>query len=126
MRTGNRGVGTNFTMTTTTITLGPSGLQIQVAGATSEKEIFKALGFWASDWQGTCSCGSKDVVPVHRNNGGFDYYEGKCRACGNIHQYGQAKDTGSLFPKRDKGWHKPQRGGNDPAESRGGKPDGDW
>lgn len=90
-------------------TLDLGNLKLSVCGCKSEKDVFEALSFWASDWQAKCSCGSTRVMPQGRESQGYKFYEGKCLDCGNVFQYGQKREGGGLFPKRDAGWHQPQR-----------------
>lgn len=76
---------------------------------TDPKEAFKAGAFW-NEFQrecGTCKCcGSTDILPTHRKNKGFDFFEAVCTNCNARYSFGQKKEDQSLFPKRDKGWQK--------------------
>ncbi len=51
-------------------------------------------------------CSSDQTRVEHRLAGGFDYYSIRCTYCGAQFDFGQHKEGGGLFPKRDKGWYK--------------------
>lgn len=48
-------------------------------------------------------CGSQEIIPQVREPQGFTYYELQCLACHARLSFGQNKEGGGLFPKRDKG-----------------------
>jgi hypothetical protein len=76
---------------------------------TDPKEAFRAGAFW-NEFQRECGkcklCGSTDILPTHRKNKGYDFYEAVCTGCNARYSFGQKKEDQSLFPKRDKGWQK--------------------
>lgn len=78
------------------------------ADCSGPKGVFKFAAA-VSDILGIRACGncqSPDLKPVYRKPKGFDYYSLKCNSCGHELRFGQAKETGDLFPK---GWSPPYR-----------------
>jgi len=55
-------------------------------------------------------CGSERVRPEHRVASGYNFYNIRCDECGAQFDFGQHKEGGTLFPKRDKGWYVYQGG----------------
>lgn len=49
------------------------------------------------------ACGGSDIIPQVREPQGYTYFELQCLGCGARLQFGQNKEGGGLFPKRDKG-----------------------
>jgi hypothetical protein len=97
-----------------TIKIG-STLSISVPG-TDIKQLFKDVSFWTNDFPKKCGrCESENLAPAHRNVKGFDYYSAKCGACGGEYAFGQAKEGGHLFPKRE--WKPPYHGTQEQAAS---------
>ena len=85
--------------------------------ASNVKEAMQGIGEYAEVFkEDTCQCcQSTNVIPIHRNAQGYDFYEMVCCDCGAKLSYGQTREGGRLFPKRsDKdgnylpnmGWHK--------------------
>ncbi len=79
---------------------------------TQPKEAAKAGAFWL-EYQKHCGkcgkCDSENTLFTHRKQQGFDFYEAACADCGARYSFGQKREDGSLFPKRDKGWEKFQK-----------------
>jgi len=85
--------------------------------AETDKVAFATVASIASIFEldSACGhCGSKAIVPEHRNAGGYEYYSLRCRDCLSQLDFGQLRDGGGLFPKRkdkdgrklsDGGWH---------------------
>jgi len=92
-----------------TIKIG-SSLTISVPGV-DIKQLFKDVSFWTNDFPKVCGlCKSENIAPAHRVAQGFDFYSAKCGGCGAEYSFGQAKEGGHLFPKRE--WKPPfQRDG---------------
>lgn len=87
-----------------TIKIG-SNLTITVPG-TDIKQLFKDVSFWTNDFPTSCGmCQSTNIAPAHRVAQGYDFYSAKCGACGAEYSFGQAKEGGHLFPKRE--WKPP-------------------
>jgi hypothetical protein len=89
------------------------------------KDAFEAVGqvneFLISEPCGCCK--SVNTFPRAKHSGDYVFYEWCCRACGAAISFGQAKEGGRLFLKRndknknplpDKGWsvYKAQSNGN--------------
>jgi hypothetical protein len=74
---------------------------------TDPKKAFAAGAFW-NEFQRECGkcgkCGCTEILPTHRKNQGYDFYEAVCTKCNARYSFGQKKEDQSLFPKRDKGW----------------------
>lgn len=115
-------------------------LIIEVEGS-NIKELFEQIGPVAEVLDGDDSCGkcsSPHIFPRSREAQGFVYYELVCSDCGAKLSFGQHKEGGTLWPKREddngnkldnKGWHiylgiaapkasapPPSAGGRDAAE----------
>jgi hypothetical protein len=82
-------------------------LAIKVSGST-QKEVFKELAAAQDvfDAESRCRlCESPDLAFRVRTIDGNDFFELACRHCQAVFPFGQHKTGGSLFPKRDPGWH---------------------
>ena len=93
------------------VTLKTGSLTITVP-SNDPKEIFKSLSFWSSEFPQVCGnpkCKSTEVSPHHRNTKGFDFYSARCSSCGYEAAFGQYREGGGLFLKRDEGWKPPYK-----------------
>jgi hypothetical protein len=61
------------------------------------------------------NCGSTNLKLRHRTPQGYDYYDVQCQDCRHEQKFGQAKETGRLFPK---GWSAPEYDENKKAPAR--------
>lgn len=77
-------------------------MTLEVTGE-SVKDIFCAIGdaqeIFEAESKCGC-CGSKEIYFRHRKSKGYDFYEMVCGGCQARFQFGQAKEGGTLFPKR--------------------------
>lgn len=54
-------------------------------------------------------CGKANLHPRYRNPGGYDYFSLECQDCHAELKFGQAKETGRLFPKAWEDAHESRR-----------------
>lgn len=50
------------------------------------------------------NCQGTNIVPKHRSNSGYEFFELECKDCKWRFKFGQRKDQEGLFPK---GWEAP-------------------
>ena len=105
------------------VQVGKAWIEVDANGV---KEAIQALSEYSEVFQElTCGlCQGNNVVPNHRQAKGYDFYEMRCLTCGARLSFGQTKEGGRLFPKRNdkdgneigaRGWHQ--------WESTQGQPD---
>jgi hypothetical protein len=86
--------------------------QIAVEVEGNLKEVFKQIATAQEVFDAESSCGccnSTNIRFQHRNVDKNDFYEMVCVDCNARFQFGQAKEGGTLFPKRKegkRGWDK--------------------
>jgi hypothetical protein len=69
-------------------------------------QLFREIGSVASVLDVDTACGkckSPNIFPNVRNAQDYEYFELNCADCGARLSFGQHKEGGGLFPKRDKG-----------------------
>ena len=104
-------------------------ITIQVTGNTP-KEIIQGASFWLNDYPKACgNCKSADIVPKHRFNKPYHFYEVQCRACHHSVKISEAKETNEFFVRWDAKWESPQQRRDSEAPAAGkleDEPDAAW
>ena len=102
---------------------------VEVTGQELKATVEELAAFLEYFNQAHCGmCQSKDIVPSHRNSGGYSYYEFACNKCGGTLKFGQTQEGGRLFAKRklaDGSWDKAHNGWQPPFQKQQ-TPSDDW
>ena len=79
---------------------GPNGSIVKINGA-SDKEIIAQAAFWMEMPAKCGCCGDTRLRFDYRTPQDYKFYSLKCRKCGAEYQFGQHKEGGTLFHKRE-------------------------
>ena len=79
---------------------GPNGSIVKINGA-SDKEIIAQAAFWMEMPVKCGCCGDTRLRFDYRTPQDYKFFSLKCRKCGAEYQFGQHKEGGTLFHKRE-------------------------